>query len=194
MARPVVGRRAGGRAMRRITPDEDPADAAAIRAAYGRAVAPPRAGRPGRPREAYTEPPPGVTCATAHTARANGRVVRGATRVAFGTPLAVAPARLGSAVSRAADTRLAERDTGADRDRGSREVRAGYGFPKAWEGHRAAARFGHFRSDFRRPVRTLRHRGAGGRWPDRAPATAAGLTDRVGSPAEWRTDPAVQRR
>jgi IS1 family transposase len=59
-------RRTGGRVVRLMTSDEYPAYAEAIREAYGHVVVPPRTGRPGRPRKAYTAAAPGVTYATVH--------------------------------------------------------------------------------------------------------------------------------
>lgn len=187
-------RRTGGRVMRLMTSDEYPAYPDAIRAAYGQVVVPPRTGRPGRPRKAYTVIPPAVTYATVHKHREKGRVVRVSTRVVFGTLLAVALALLASAVSRAVNTCFVERHNGTDRNRCSRKVRKSYGFSKDWEVHRAATMFSHFSYNFCWPVRTLRVRGAEGRWQERTPAMATGLTDHVWSLPEWLAYPAVQRK
>jgi hypothetical protein len=43
-------------------------------------------------------------------------------------------------------------------------------------------------------VRTLRQKGESGRWEQRAPAMAAGLTDHVWALDEWAALPAVQRK
>ena len=193
----VVGdfhRRTGGRVMRLMTSDAYPAYADAIRDAYGQRVVPPRAGRPGRPRNPYTVVPPGVTYATVHKHRENGRVVRVSTRVVFGTLVAVALALAVSAVSRAVNTCFVERHNGTDRNRCSRKVRKSYAFSKDWDVHRAATRFSHFSYHFCWPVRTLRVRGADGRWRKRTPAMAAGLTDHVWPLSDWLTYPAVQRK
>ena len=186
-------RRTGGRVMRLITSDEYPAYPDAIRAAYGRVVVPPRTGRPGRPRNPYTELPPEVTYATVHKERENNRVVRVSTRVVFGTAVAVALALVASGVSRVVNTCFVERHNGTDRGRCSRKARKTYGFSKDWEVHRAASRFSHFSYNFCWPVRTLRVK-ADGRWRSRTPAMAAGLTDHVWSLAEWLAYPAVQRK
>ncbi len=186
-------RRTGGRVMRLITSDEYPAYPEAIRAAYGRVVVPPRTGRPGRPRNPYTELPAGLTYATVHKERENNRVVRVSTRVVFGTLLAVALALVASAVSRVVNTCFVERHNGTDRNRCSRKVRKTYGFSKDWEVHRAATALSHFSYNFCWPVRTLRVK-ADGRWRARTPAMAAGLTDHVWSLSEWLAYPAVQRK
>ena len=185
-------RRTGGRVMRLITSDEYPAYPDAIRAAYGQVVVPPRTGRPGRPRKPYTVMPPGVTYATVHKTRENGRVVDVATRVVFGTLAAVALALLASAVSWAVNTGFVERHNGTDRNRCSRKARKSYGFSKDWDVHRAATRFSHFSYNFCWPVRTLRAK-VDGRWVPRTPAMAAGLTDHVWPLSEWLAYPAVQR-
>ena len=186
--------RTGGRAMRLITSDEYPVYADAIRATYGRIVTPPRTGRPGRPRQPYTELPPEVTYAAVHKERSHNRVVRVSPRVVFGTLAAVALALLASAVSRAVNTCFVERHNGTDRGRCSRKVRKSYGFSKDWDMHRAATQFSYFGDNFCWPVRTLRERTEDGRWQPRTPAMAAGLSDHVGTIAEWLSYPAVQRR
>jgi hypothetical protein len=187
-------RRTGSRVMRLMTSDEYPAYTDAIRAAYGQQVVPPRTGRPGRHRKAYTVVPPAVTYATVHKHRENGRVVRVSTRVVFGTLLAVALALVASAVSRVVNTCFVERHNGTDRNRCSRKVRKTYAFSKDWDVHRAATMFSHFSYNFCWPVRTLRERTTLGRWRPRTPAMAAGLTDHVWPLAEWLAYPAVQRR
>lgn len=187
-------RRTGGRVMRLMTSDEYPAYPAAIRAAYGRVVTPPRTGRPGRPRAADAVVPPEVTYATVHKTRENNRVMGVSTRVVFGTLAAVAPALLASAVSAAVNAGFVERHNGTDRNRCSRTVRKSYAFSKDWEVHRAATAFSYFSYNFCWSVGTLRARDADGRWTPRTPAMAAGLTDHVWTLAEWLGFPAVQRR
>ena len=186
-------RRTGGRGMRLVTSDEYPVYEAAIRVAYGQVATPPRTGRPGRPRKPYTVVPPGVTYATVHKERENGRVVRVGTRVVFGTWLAVTPAVVASAVSRVVNTCFVERHNGTDRNRCARKVRKGYTFSKDWAVHRAATAFSYFSYNFCWPVRTLRVK-VDGRWEPRTPAMAAGLTDHIWTLTEWLTYPAVQRK
>jgi IS1 family transposase len=187
-------RRTEGRVMRLMTSDEYPVYASAIRDTYGRTVTPPRTGRPGRPRNAQTVVPPEVTYATVHKERENNRVVSVSTRVVFGTAAAAAAARVASAVSSAVNTCFVGRHNGTDRNRCSRKVRKSYAFSKDWDVHRAATAFSYFSYNFCWPVRTLRERGANGRWRTRTPAMAAGLTDHVWSLAEWLAFPAVQRK
>jgi IS1 family transposase len=187
-------RRTGGRVMRLMTSDEYPVYEAAIRATYGQLVIPPRTGRPGRPRKARVVVPAAVTYATVHKERENNRVVSVSTRVVLGTAVAVAAALVASAVSDAVNTCFVERHNGTDRNRCSRKVRKSYAFSKDWDVHRAATAFSYFSYNFCWPVRTLRERGADGRYQERTPAMAAGLTDHVWSLAEWLAFPAVQRR
>lgn len=186
-------RRTGHRVMRLMTSDEYPAYEEVIREAYGVRVVPPRTGRPGRPRKAYTGPDPRLVYATVHKERENNRVVRVSSRAVFGTPQAVASALAGSSVSRSVNTCLVERHNGTDRNRCSRKVRKSYAFSKDWEIHRAATAFSYFSYNFCWPVRTLRVK-VDGRWQKRTPAMAAGLTDRVWSLDEWLTYPVVQRK
>ena len=188
--------RTGGRVMRLMTSDEYTAYPEAIRAAYGRLVEPPRTGRRGRPKAAYVEVPPEVTYATVHKDRENNRVVRVSTRVVFGTALAVVLALVLSKVSRVVNTCFVERHNGTDRNRCSRKIRKTYQFSKDWDVHRAATRFSYFSYNFCWPVRTLRIPNEGGRWQQRTPAMATGLTDHVWSLSEWLTytTKPVQRR
>jgi IS1 family transposase len=186
-------RRTGGRVMRLITSDEYPAYTDAIRSTYGTVVTPPRAGRPGRPRQPYTQLPPGLTYATVHKGREGGRVVDVSTRVVFGTAVAVALALALSVVSRVVNTCFVERHNGTDRNRCARKVRKGYTVSKDWDIHRAATAFSYFSYNFCWPVRTLRVK-VDGRWQSRTPAMAAGLTDHVWMLSEWLAYPAVQRK
>jgi hypothetical protein len=186
-------RRTGGRVMRLITSDEYPAYTDAIRSTYGTVVTPPRTGRPGRPRQPYTQLPPGLTYATVHKEREGGRVVDVSTRVVFGTAVAVALALALSVVSRVVNTCFVERHNGTDRNRCARKVRKGYTVSKDWDIHRAATAFSYFSYNFCWPVRTLRVK-VDGRWQSRTPAMAAGLTDHVWMLSEWLAYPAVQRK
>ena len=185
--------RTGGRVPWLITSDEYPAYAEAIRAAYGE-VASPRTGRPGRPRNPTVERPAGLTYATVHKHRANGRVVRVSTTLVFGTWAGLLLALLVSAVSRVVNAAFVERHNGTDRGRCSRKGRKSYEFSKSWDVHVAATRFSYFTYNFCWCVRTLRVKGADGRWQQRTPAMAAGLTDHVWSLREWLTFPGVQRQ
>jgi IS1 family transposase len=187
-------RRTGGRLPWLMTSDEYPAYAEAIRAAYGAVVRPPRTGRPGRPRKATVQVPAGLTYATVHKTRANGRVVSVSTTLVFGTWFTLLVGLALSAVSRVVNAAFVERHNGTDRGRCSRKGRKRYEFSKDWGVHVAATRFSYFSYNFCWPVRTLRVKGADGRWQSRTPAMAAKLTDHVWSIREWITFPAVQRR
>jgi IS1 family transposase len=186
--------RTSGRVMRLMTSDEYAVYPTAILATYGQVVTPPRTGLRGRPRKPYTVMPPEVTYATVHKVRENNRVVDVSTRLVFGTLVAVALALLASAVSRVVNTCFVERHNGTDRNRCSRKVRKSYAFSKDWDMHRAATMFSYFSYNFCWAVRTLRARGADGRWCKRTPAMAAGLTDHVWTLVEWLKYPGVQRK
>ncbi|MDY3557426.1 hypothetical protein R5W24_006617, partial [Gemmata sp. JC717] len=110
-------RRTGGRIPRLITTDEYPVYETAIRATYGQLVAPPRTGRPGRPRKARVVLPASVTYATVHKERKNNRVTSVSTRVVFGTAAAVTAGLAASAVSTVVNTCFVERHNGTDRNR-----------------------------------------------------------------------------
>ena len=187
-------RRTGGRIPRLITSDEYPVYADAIRSAYGRVVTPPRTGQPGRPRNPYRELPAELTYATVHKEKENGRVVRVSETLVFGTLFAVLVALALSRVSRQVNTSFVERHNGTDRGRCSRKGRKSYEFSKSWTVHVAATRFSYFTYNFCWPVRTLRVKGADGKWQARTPAMAAGLTDHVWSIREWINFPAIQRQ
>lgn len=187
-------RRTAGRLPWLMTSDEYPVYAEAIRTTYGRVVTPPRTGKPGRPRNPTVVVPAGLTYATVHKTRANGRVVSVSTRLVFGTWFGLLLALAMSAVSRVVNAAFVERHNGTDRGRCSRKGRKRYEFSKDWDMHVAATRFSYFTYNFCWQVRTLRVKGADGRWQSRTPAMAAGLTDHVWTLREWLTLPAVQRR
>lgn len=103
-------------------------------------------------------------------------------------------ALLASAASFAVNTCSVERHNETDRNRCSREGRKTYGFSKDWDVPRAATTLSHFCYNLCWPVRTLRVRGADGRWRERTPARTAGLTDHVWPLSEWAAYPAVKRK
>ena len=184
-------RRTGGRLMDLITTDGYPAYETAILAAYGVTVAPPRTGKPGRPKAPYKVAPPGLAYAVVEKTRAKGRVVAVATRVVFGTMAAVLLALGASKASRAVNTAFVERENGTDRHRNARKARKTYRFSKDWRPHEAVTYLTLYAYNFCWPVRTLRVRDDRGDWRPRSPAMAAGLADHVWSMAEWFTMPAV---
>ena len=81
--------RTGGRIMNLMTTDEYSAYKAAIFDAYAVEKPVPRTGRPGRPKKPRKVLPKKLKYATVHKERQNGRVVKGETRVVFGTLAAV---------------------------------------------------------------------------------------------------------
>ena len=186
--------RTGGRIPWRMTSDEYPVYAEAIRAAHGQVVERPRTGRPGRPPDPTVVMPAGLTYATVHKTRANGRMASVSTTLAFGTWATLLLALPVSAVSRVVNAAFVERHNGTDRGRCRRKGRKSSEFSKSWDVHVAATRFSYFTYNFCWCVRTLRVKGVDGRWRQRTPAMAAGLTDHVWSMREWITFPAVQRQ
>jgi IS1 family transposase len=186
-------RRTAGRLMDLMTTDGYPAYETAILEAYGQTVTPPRTGKPGRPRAPYKVPPPGLTYAVVEKTREKGRVVKVVTRVVFGTVAAVLMALGLSRVSRAINTSFVERQNATDRHRNARKARKTYRFSKRWESHEAVTYLTLYLYNYCWPVRTLAERDDRGRWRERSPAMAAGLTDHVWPMTEWFSLPAVRR-
>ena len=186
--------RTAGRSMNLITSDEYPAYKPAILDAYGTAVVPPRTGKPGRPKAPYKVVPPELHYATVPKTREKGRVVKVDFRVVCGTAVAVLAALAQSLVSKAINTAFIERQNGTDRNRNARKVRKSYCFSKNWDVHEAMTYFTMYSYNFCWPVRTLREKDAEGRWRQRTPAMAAGLSDHIWTLSEWLTFPGVQRK
>lgn len=186
--------RTGGRSMNLITSDEYPAYPPAILNAYGQVVVPPHTGKPGRPQAPYKVAPPELQYATVHKTREKGRVVKVDFRVVFGTVVGVMAALVQSRVSKAINTAFVERHNGTDRNRNARKVRKSYCFSKNWNVHEALTYFTMYSYNFCWPVRTLRERDTEGRWQQRTPAMAAGLSDHIWTLSEWLTFPGVQRK
>ncbi len=185
-------RRTGGRLMRLMTTDGDPAYETAIRHVSGETVWPPRTGQRGAPKAPYVAVPPGLNSATVEKRREKGRVVEVICRVIFGTLAAVLAALSQSRVSRAINTSFVERQNGTDRHRNARKVRKTYRFSKDWRYHEAVTYLSLYSYNFCWRVRTLVLKDAEGRRVERSPAMAAGLTDHAWSMAEWLSRPAVQ--
>ncbi len=186
--------RTGSRAMNLMTSDEYPADKKAILKVYGEEVTPPRTGKAGRPQAAYKVPPPALKYATVHKTRKKGRVVKVSIKVIFGTIVVVLAALAQSLVSTAINTSFIERQHGTDRHRNARKARRSYCFSKKWKVHEAVTYFTLYSYNFCWVVRTLRVKDSEGRWRQRTPAMAAGLTDHMWQLSEWLTYPAVQRK
>jgi IS1 family transposase len=185
--------RTGERLMDLMTSDENPAYAAAILENYGEEYQPRRKGRRGRRPARRKRPPKGLTYATVHKTREKNRVVAVERRRIYGTVTALVAALAASTVSAEVNTVFVERHNGTDRHRNARKGRKTYRFSKDWEVHQAVSHFTLFSYNFCWPVRTLRRRRRRGKWQQRTPAMAAGLTDHVWSLREWLSFPAVQR-
>ena len=183
--------RTGGRIMNLMTSDENPAYEEAIVKAYGE-VEPPQPGWRGRPAKPKKILPAGVTYATVHKTRENNRVVTVEARLIFGTLLALTLALASSTASDKVNTVYIERQNGTDRNRNGRKARKTYCFSKDWEVHEAMTYFTVYSCNFCWPVRTLRVKNAAGKWEQRTPAMATGLTDHVWSLKEWLTYSAVK--
>lgn len=187
-----VRRRTGGRVMNLITSDEYSAYKSAILRLYGVKVRTPRTGKPGRPRNDRLRACRGLKYAVVEKTRAKGRIVKVAFRRVYGTQKAIDQALAASAVSRSINTAFLERQNGTDRHRNARKVRKTYRFSKDWQFHEAATYFTMYSYNFCWAVRTLRVKDEAGKWQQRSPAMAAGLTDHLWSMSEWLAYPAVQ--
>jgi IS1 family transposase len=185
--------RTQGRIMNLMTTDEYAVYETEILEAYGETIVPPRTGKAGRPAMPYKAPPANLQYATVHKIREKGRVVKVECRVIFGTIVAVLAALALSLVSNVINTAFIERHNGTDRNQNGRKVRKTYCFSKDWKVHEAVTYFTMYTYNFCWPVRTLREKGPDGRWQQRTPAMAAGLTDHLWSLSEWLAYPAVQR-
>jgi hypothetical protein len=187
-------RRTAGRLMSLITTDEYAPYRGAILEVYGVTVTPPRTGERGRPRKSYEVPPDGLTYATVHKTRAEGRVVKIEQRTIYGTAGSVGTALARSTTSRAVDTSFVGRQNGTDRNRNAREARKSYRFSKDWSVHQAITSFTMYSYNSCWPVRTLRTKGEAGTRQPRSPAMAAGLADHLWPLTEWLTLPTVHQK
>jgi IS1 family transposase len=187
-------RRTGGRIMRLMTSDENPAYAEAIADVYGEDYQPRRQGKRGRKPARRKRLPKELVYATVHKTRKNHRVVAVAQRLIYGTLTALAAALALSAVSDSVTTVFVERHNGTDRNRNARKVRKSYCFSKDWEVHAAVSYFSLYSYNFCWPVRTLRQGSRKKGYQQRTPAMAAGLTDHIWTLKEWLSFPATQCR
>jgi hypothetical protein len=178
---------------RLITSDESAAYGSAIEAAFAEPVEPPPARRPGRPSILpQRRLPEELAYATVHKEREKNRVVAVEQTVVVGTETQVERALGASTVSRSINTSFVERQHATDRGQNARKARRTYRFSKDWRTHEAMTYFTLYRYNFCWAVRTLRQKGADGRWRPRTPAMAAGLADHVWTLREWLSFPAVQ--
>ena len=195
-ARTIVGevaRRVGCDPPPLMTSDEYPAYATAISEVFSEPVPAPPQRRASRPRVVPERRlPDEVIYATVHKHRENHCVVAVETRQVFGSAEALEDLLGESAVSRRVNTSFVERHNATDRHRNARKARKTYRFSKDWQVHEAMTYLTYYSYNFCWRVRTLRVKDEHGRWRERSPAMAAGLTDHVWTWLEWFTRPAFQ--
>ena len=176
-----------------MTSDEYPAYATAIEDVFSEPVPAPARRKPGRPRIVPERRlPEDVIYATVHKHREHGRVIAVEQKQVFGTPEGLEDMLGESAASHRVNTSFVERQNGTDRGRNARKTRRTYRFSKDWQVHEAMTYLTLYSENFCWCVRTLRRRDGQGRWQERSPALAAGLTDHVWTWPEWFNRPAVQ--
>ena len=184
-------RRTSGRLMNLMTSD-------AYSAYRGRSCGPmaARSRRPGPVSRAVparaSVPRRRLRYAVVEKTRCQGRVVKVACRVVFGSERSVRRALAESSASRSINTAFIDRQNGTDRHRKTRKVRKPYRFSKDSRHHEAATYFSLCSDNFCRLGRTPRERGESGNWQSRTPAMAAGPTDHVWSISEWIKYPIMQ--
>jgi hypothetical protein len=136
--------------------------------------------------------PEGVVYATVHKHREKGRVVAVEPRLVCGSEDELEEALDESSASSVVNTSFVERQSATDRHRNARTERKTYRFSKDWQVHEAMTYLTLYSYNVCWCVRTLRVRDEEGRWRERTPALAAGLTDHFWTWREWFTRPAVQ--
>jgi len=188
-----VERRVGGETPPLMTSDEYPAYATAIEEVFSEPVPAPPQRQPGRPRVAPERRlPDDVIYATVHKHRENNRVIAVEARQVFGSPAGLEGLLGESTASHRVNTSFVERQNATDRHRNARKARKTYRFSKDWQVHEAMTYLTLYSYNFCWRVRTLRVKDEDGRWQERSPALAGGLTDHVWTWREWFTRPAVQ--
>lgn len=167
-----------------ITTDEHRVYVGAVLKTYGLVQALPRSGKRGRPRQPRVVPPQALVYAMVHKMRRKGRVVGITIRRVFGTARQLARALARSAVSQHVNTSFVERFNSTVRQHNSRKARKVYTFSKALDQHQAMSWFATAYYNFCRPHLGLRLQD-NGRWRERTPALAAGISDHVWSLQEF---------
>jgi len=185
--------RTSGRSDLLITSDAHAPYATAIKAVYGVEQPQPRRPGPGRPPKPKRVLPPELCYATVCKKRKKGRVVEVTRALIFGTVVLLGAYLKRSLASTTVNTSFVERNNGTDRHQNSRKHRKTCGFSKDIVVHHAASFFIGYSYNYCWCVRTLRIPGAGGRWQQRTPAMAAGLTDHIWDLWEWLTFPVKPR-
>ena len=191
-----VKERLGDRTPGLFTSEEHAAYESAIVTAFSQAEPEPatprrRGRRRVRPRRRLAA---GLAYATVRKERKQGRVVSIRRSIVLGDEQAVAEVLKASVCSRTINTSFVERQHGTARGQNARQSRRTYRFSKDWEVHESMSYFTRYRYNFCWPVRTLRVRGAAGRWQQRTPAMSAGLSDHIWSLKEWLSFPVIQRK
>jgi IS1 family transposase len=188
-----VSQQLGGEPPDLMTTDEYPAYATAIEKTFSEPVAAPRRRKPGRARILPEHRlPDDVIYATVHKHRENNRVIAVEQKLIFGAPERLEEVLGESPVSQRVNTSFIERQNATDRGRNARKVRKTYRFSKDWQVHEAMTYLTMYSYNFCWCVRTLRIKDKDGRWLERSPALAAGLTDHVWTWREWFGRPAAQ--
>lgn len=186
-----VEKRLGGEPPDLMTSAEYPVYETAIRETFGEPVRPRR--KPGRPRVVpERRMPEGVVYATVPKDREPGRVVAVEPHRVLGSEAGLEEALAEAGVSYVVNTSFIERQNATDRARKARKARRTYRFSKDWQVHEAMTYLTLYSYHFCWCVRTLRVKDEDGRWQERSPALAAGLTDHVWTWREWFSRPAVQ--
>ena len=175
-----------------ITTDEYAPYRGAILNAYGERVEYPRTGQPGRPRQPRLEPPAGLVYAMVHKTREKGAVVDVSIRQVFGTQAQLEEALARSTVSSHVNTTFVERFNATVRQHNSRKARKVYSFSKEFEYHVAMSWFAAANYNFCRPHLGLREQ-EDGRWSNRTPAMASGISDHVWSLDEFMSYPLTHK-
>lgn len=188
-----VKQRLGGLHPELITSDEYPVYAGAIEETFSEPIPSPPERKAGRPRIIpESRLSDDLVYATVHKHRENNRVIAVEKKLIFGTTEKLKDVLGESAASCRVNTSFIERQNGTDRGRNARKSRKTYRFSKDWQVHEAMTYLTMYSYNFCWCVRTLRVRNEDGRWWERSPALAAGLTDHVWTWKEWFGRPAVQ--
>jgi len=142
---------------------------------YGETVAPPRTGKPGRPRKTYKQWPDNAAYATVNKTYRKGKVAAVDRKLVQGTEEDLAAALTASACSDKINTAFVERQNGTDRSYNARKGRKTYEFSKNLLVHVAVTWWVMLCYNFHHTNRSLRSQLANGAFVHRTPAMMAGL-------------------
>lgn len=166
---------------RLITSDEYKPYRRVLLEVFGVPGPPPPRHRRGRPPLPRCHAPDHLVYAMVHKHRRKGRVIRTTIEPVYGSAEQVQQALAESPVSAKVNIAFVERYNGTDRHLNSRKGRKVYRFSKDPALHVAMTHYAQTIYNFCRPHRALRQRWADGRWQQRTPAMAQGLTSHVWS-------------